>query len=324
MELAFNSVNDEVLSEYFTNIFRPGYIHVKGTTLPKRFLDVCNVIENFTVYDDDLWICSFPKSGTTWTQEMIWMILNDLNFIKGKRCLGERFPFLDYEFLFDYRDVHQKVKDFNPPVHFEKSIHFVENHPRPRLIKTHLPWYLLPKQIRSGEKHPKIVSIVRNPRDVCLSYFHHCKLIEGYTGDFDTFAKLFFIGNVPYAPYWTNVLSYWEKTLDSNFLLLKFEDLKSNLSTAVRRVAKFLCKQLTDEQVSQLVNHLSFVNMKNNEAVNYASVVNLHKVLNLVRDGGSFIRSGAVGGYNLQYTEELKTRFDEWVQKGDISNELGY
>nr|CAH0101805.1 unnamed protein product [Daphnia galeata] len=35
---------------------------------------------NFTIMKDDVWIRTFPKSGTTWTSELTWLIMNDCNF----------------------------------------------------------------------------------------------------------------------------------------------------------------------------------------------------------------------------------------------------
>ena len=34
-------------------------------------------------------------SGTTWVQEMVWMIVNDCDFVKGKQPLNIRSPFLE-------------------------------------------------------------------------------------------------------------------------------------------------------------------------------------------------------------------------------------
>lgn len=54
---------DLILEEKFTNTFRKGYLRVNGITMPLRYDDFRTEIENFKVYDDDIWIFSFPKSG---------------------------------------------------------------------------------------------------------------------------------------------------------------------------------------------------------------------------------------------------------------------
>lgn len=49
------------------------------------------------VKPDDIWVASYPKSGTTWSQEMVWLICNDLDFDRAKsESLRTRFPFLEY------------------------------------------------------------------------------------------------------------------------------------------------------------------------------------------------------------------------------------
>lgn len=34
--------------------------------------------------------------GTTWTQEMVWLIANDLDYEGAKSLLINRFPFIEY------------------------------------------------------------------------------------------------------------------------------------------------------------------------------------------------------------------------------------
>lgn len=59
----------------------------------QRFADQ---IYNFEARSDDVWICSLPRSGTTWTQEMIWLICNNLNYEMAlKTPLNDRFPYLE-------------------------------------------------------------------------------------------------------------------------------------------------------------------------------------------------------------------------------------
>ena len=38
----------------------------------------------------------FPISGTTWTQEMVWCIMNNFNYEEGKKAtLDEKFPYFE-------------------------------------------------------------------------------------------------------------------------------------------------------------------------------------------------------------------------------------
>jgi len=91
------------------------------------------------------------------------------------------------------------------------SVENITKMPRPRYIKSHLPWDLLPKQL--FEKKPKvkiihyardimmfffleyfdilqIIYVTRNPKDTCVSFYHYCKLFHGMKGDFQEFAEL--------------------------------------------------------------------------------------------------------------------------------------
>ncbi|KAG4074356.1 hypothetical protein HA402_008765 [Bradysia odoriphaga] len=68
--------------------FEPCFLPVKC----KKYLDQ---IENFKVLKDDVWGVSFAKTGSTWTQEMIWLMNNDLDYATAKeKQLFARFPFI--------------------------------------------------------------------------------------------------------------------------------------------------------------------------------------------------------------------------------------
>lgn len=54
---------DRLLKDKFTSDFRTGYIEIDGFCLPEHYANFADAIENMEVYDDDIWVCSFPKSG---------------------------------------------------------------------------------------------------------------------------------------------------------------------------------------------------------------------------------------------------------------------
>ena len=64
--------------------------------MPRCFLPFEKPIKDFECRDDDIWVGSFPKCGTTWMQETVWCILNDCDFeAASKTNLEERVPFFE-------------------------------------------------------------------------------------------------------------------------------------------------------------------------------------------------------------------------------------
>ncbi|XP_076630425.1 luciferin sulfotransferase [Colletes latitarsis] len=314
-QLATDNDLNQILKETFTTEFRKGYITVNGVCLPERFNKFSQAIEDFEVRDDDIWVCSFPKTGTTWTQEMIWCIANDLDFEGAKVLLPERFPFLEHSVLFDYTTIMPR----HPEVKLHRlvldSVNYVSSQISPRFIKTHLPFHLLPRQLRTGKRKPRIVYVARNPKDTCVSYYHHCRLMEGYRGDFNTFCRLFLGEKLCFTPFWDHILQFWNRRADSNVLFLKYEDLKSDLPTVIQKSMMFLNKTMSNDQVKALLEHLSFTNMKSNPAVNYEDAVETNKKLKLIDVDGDFIRSGKVNQWQGEMPESIIERFDELTRE---------
>ena len=88
---------------------------------------------------------------------------------------------------------------------------------------------------------------------------------------------------------------------------------KKDQAAAIRKTAKFLKKKMTDEQVAQLSEHLSFPKMAANPSVNYEQVL---AQKNVSRDDPNtkFIRKGKVGDWRHYMSDELSRRFDEWTE----------
>lgn len=83
----------------------------------------------------------------------------------------------------------------------------------------------------------------------------------------------------------------------------------------IRQTAEFMGKDLLDDQVLVLEDHLSFESMKNNRSVNYEPVIEINKTHNLIDADGSFMRSGTVGGGKQKMSPEYLKIFDEWEEK---------
>lgn len=64
--------------------------------LPAKFEQFADQIYNFEARPDDVWLCGHPRSGTTWVQEMVWLICNNLDCEKASSIpVDERFPYLE-------------------------------------------------------------------------------------------------------------------------------------------------------------------------------------------------------------------------------------
>lgn len=107
-------------------------------------------------------------------------------------------------------------------------------------------------------------------------------------------------------------------------MFLQYEDLKKDLPKEIRKVANFLNKSLSDQQVEILNQHLSFESMRNNKSVNYEMIQELNKKYNLTQGEGIFMRSGRVGDYKAHMTDEMIQQFDEWTKKNTEGTGLNY
>lgn len=65
--------------------------------MPQKFVNTClDRIKNMEIYEDDTFLVTYPKVGTTWAQEMLWLIINDLNYEEASKVdLLLRAPFIE-------------------------------------------------------------------------------------------------------------------------------------------------------------------------------------------------------------------------------------
>jgi len=289
--------------------------------LPANYANHWKTYSTFKLRSDDVFVLSHPKSGTTWTQEMVWLIANDCDFIGAKQTLTERFPFLEYRLLVTDESLEGFVELGNTDTN-EVIIppNYINQYPSPRFIKSHLPLINLPSNLLDESK---VVYVARNPKDVTISYFHHLKNLDPVMNmalDIHEFIEYFMNNEVLYSPYWVNVIDAWNKRHNPNLLFLFYEDMKMDLPSQIKKVATFLGKKPTGDQIKALVKHLGFDKFKTNPSVNYTDL----QALGFFKNDGQFVRKGQIGDWKNYFTVDQSMRFDKWIEANLKNTDLRF
>ncbi|UJR19562.1 hypothetical protein I4U23_022692 [Adineta vaga] len=185
---------------------------------------------------DDLFIVTYPRTGTTWMQNIVYNILtNGQAFNENRNHFFEQNPHLEID-----------------------GATGLEIMQRPCAIKTHLPIDRVPY-------HPlaKYICVIRNPKDVCVSYY----IFYNTWGDvpkleFDEFFKYFIEGRLPFNDYFEVLRAAWQRRNTNNVLLVSYEEMQTDFTSIITKVAHFLNVTLTDELLQQIMQYSSFDYMK--------------------------------------------------------------
>ncbi|KAF7413589.1 hypothetical protein HZH68_002078 [Vespula germanica] len=297
---------------------RTGWVLVgsKKYCFPSNYVEQGEGFYNFKARSTDTWVASYPRSGTTLTQELVWLLCNNLDYDTAKtKYLTRRFPFLEFS-LFNHPEITKELIELNKDdltkQQLCKSIakpgyKVLEEMSSPRFIKTHFPFSLLPNILECG---CKIVYVARNPKDVCVSWYNLCKDIKtmGYIGTFEQFWNYFQNDITPWNPYWIHLKEAWAVKEHPNVLFIFYEEMQENFLQTVKKVATFLGKEYSDDQLNELATYLDIKNFRNNSMVNLSDLKECQ-----IMEKETFVRQGRSGGWKDFFTPNLEIEANQWI-----------
>jgi len=280
---------------------------IDGVKLPKRIIKEANRIKNFEVRPNDVWVVTYPKCGTTWTQEIVWQIVNGVDKEGANRYILQRSPFLEMECLIDYPGEAPADAD-NDLLCKAFSLDWAEKQKSPRVVKSHLTFKHLPDDLL---EKVKVVYVARNPLDCCVSYFHHYHLYEDYKlkADFKKFAELFKEGDLEYGSYWNHLESGVEKMKHPNLKFIWFEEIKKDPLKVIKELCDFTGYKLSEEKLAELVDITSASKMREARG---KSAGNDEK---LKETRMNFIRKGQVGDSKNAFSGEELEEYTKWMNE---------
>lgn len=242
------------------------------------------------VFPDDTFLVSYPKSGNTWTRFLIANLVHP-----------EKNP--------DFSNINNLLPDVE-----EMSKRDLARAARPRILKSHQ--YFDPR-------YPKVVYIVRDPRDVVLSEYYFDIKRRAVAEDYPLpqFVSRFVLGALNHSNgSWGENLATWFYTRrgDPRFLLVRYEDLQSRAMEEMGKIASFLGIAPNPERLAFAIERSSADRMRELEQ----KQGHLWSSTRETRQDKPFVRKAKVGGWKAELPETSVAEIEAaW---SGLMREMGY
>ena len=253
-------------------------MHVLNGLVVPKFVqqEDLDKLKDLSLRDDDVWIVTYPKAGTTWTQYIVHLIHNG-GRDDGKK-ISETVPWIET----GKRSIPFSAEDMTPP----------------RAFKSHMPYERMPCGLPNSTPC-KYIYIARNPKDVATSFYHHYRRTHVPEIEWKEFFKYLLVGKVEFGDYFDHVLGWWAHKDDDNVLFIKFEDLKRDPVTIITQIATFIgYSHLSLEVIKDIAEKTAFDKMRENDTVNYSWRSSK------CPQATPFMRQGQVGDWKTQFSDE--------------------
>lgn len=180
---------------------------------------------------EDYILSSYPRSGSTWLRFVLCHTLDLEESLPGK---------IDYEKL---DEVMVELGGNN----------LLESWPYatlPRIVKTHKPYFRIFRRSKGA------IGLIRDPRDVMVSYFHFKKdRKKQFRGDFSTFIRDHRFGLVP----WFEHYQSWHLNWD---FVLQYEALRKDTLKEVRKLYSWLGVHVSSDSMKKAVQRSRLENVR--------------------------------------------------------------
>ena len=268
----------------------PGFKIVKGMKFAPVF-DEESIVSSleYQPADDDIFIVTYPKNGTTWTQQICILLQHGGQLPDDVLSDG----------LYKYSPFLEKM-----------GASVLKGMKKPYTIKTHI----------EADAHPwnpnsKYIVVLRNAKDAAVSFYYHQTMFPFY-GIEDMSWKDFFEywlkGDVECGSYFDWILGWWSKRSLDNIHFVLYEDMKCNPETEITKIAEFLNITYTDEIIKNTIGKSSFSFM--HKSVNEQKVrgqQSLPDEWQVEESKMKFVRKGIVGDWRNHFNADQNQRLEK-------------
>ncbi|XP_010271910.1 PREDICTED: cytosolic sulfotransferase 15-like [Nelumbo nucifera] len=282
----------------------PLYQHQGFWFIERRLEAVLWFQSNFKSCDRDIILATLPKSGTTWLKSLVFATVN-----------RTKYSFSDNPLL--TANPHELVPFFELKLYTDNQLPNLSNISHPRVFATHIPYQLLPETTKNS--NCRIIYLCRNPRDTFISSWHFVNKSSRRESlgplSLEEAFEWFCNGVIPFGPYWNHLLGYWNESLTRprNVLFLRYEELKEDIVSQLRRIADFLGCPFSLEEgrqgvIEEIVRLCSFESLRNLEVNKTGCFIPGY-------ESNSLFRRGEVGDWMNYLTPPMVKRLDQLMRE---------
>ena len=269
------------------------------------------------------WIASYPKSGNTWLRALISAYFYTPNGVFHEKAINNigQFPEKRHFVGFNYnQNIVTDTTKF-----WLKAQEKINSDNKLRFFKTHNAFGIVNNySFTDANNSIGAIYIVRDPRDVVLSYANHLQLSHEETVErmFDSKNGEFQPGekgeyNSTLTGSWSDNYNSWKSYKSSKILIIKYEDLIDNSFIYFSKIIKYLSEisevEYDEKKINQSIEKTAFDKLRSLEEKEGFEEKGLGKY---------FFRSGKKGSWRSQLDVNLSRKIRSRFKKE--MDELNY